>query len=258
MADHSLMFAALCDPNGVPGGWTLFLTLFVAGLAGGVTHCAPMCGPFVLAQVSENWAKLRPSQLCSRQRLRQGVLLPYHAGRLLTYAGLGALAAGSGAALGAVPGLSRLPAVLLLIGAMLLLSQAIKRLVPANWRLRGLSPNLANLGLGLGALARSAGRIDRSRPLGGFLFGVVLGFLPCGFLYAALSVAASSADAGTGALAMLAFGLGTAPNLIGLGIAGQAIGRNWGTALASAGPFLLLLNAAVLGAMAWQRLVVLG
>ena len=34
-----------------PGGLaTLLGTLFLAGLAGGVTHCASMCGPFVLAQ----------------------------------------------------------------------------------------------------------------------------------------------------------------------------------------------------------------
>ncbi len=247
MIDHSLMFSAICGPDGMPGGWALLSALFLAGLVGSVAHCAPMCGPFVLAQVSDNWAKLRPNQLCPRQRLRQGVLLPYHAGRLLTYALLGGLAAGSGAIIGAVPGFSLVPAVLLLAGAVLLLTQALKRLLPPGWKLPSLSPNL---GAASPSLARFAARIDRSTPLGGFLFGVVLGFLPCGFLYAALSVAASSADPLTGAGAMLAFGLGTAPALIGMGVIGQAFGRGW----ARFGPALLLLNSAVLALMAWQRL----
>ncbi len=34
-----------------PGGlWAVMGALFLAGLAGGASHCAAMCGPFVLAQ----------------------------------------------------------------------------------------------------------------------------------------------------------------------------------------------------------------
>jgi sulfite exporter TauE/SafE len=36
-----------------PGGVTAMVgALFLAGLAGGVTHCAGMCAPFVLAQAA--------------------------------------------------------------------------------------------------------------------------------------------------------------------------------------------------------------
>jgi sulfite exporter TauE/SafE len=239
MFDHSLMLSAICGPDGAPLGWALLSALFVAGLVGSVAHCAPMCGPFVLAQVSQNWGKLEISALCPRQRLRQGVLLPYHAGRLLTYSGLGAVAAMSGEILQAVPGLGWIPSALLVLGAALMLGQALKRL---GIRMPFLSPNLG--------LARLANRVDRSTVSGGFLFGVVLGFLPCGFLYAALAVAASSGDPLTGAGAMLAFGLGTMPSLIGIGVAGQAFGRGW----ARFGPVLLMFNAAVLLAMALVRL----
>ena len=48
-------------------------------------------------------------------------------------------------------------------------------------------------------------------PSGGYPLGVVLGFLPCGFLYAALATTAASGSPLLGALGMLAFGLGTAP-----------------------------------------------
>ena len=37
----------MIGPGGVPA---VALALFLAGLAGGVTHCAGMCAPFVLAQ----------------------------------------------------------------------------------------------------------------------------------------------------------------------------------------------------------------
>src|ERR1700761_9099076 len=90
---------ALCTPDtAVRGG--LLLGLFVAVAAGSVVHCGPMCGVFVLGQMSERMARLPPERLCERQRIRNGLLLPYHLGRLTTYAGLGAAAAGSAAGIG--------------------------------------------------------------------------------------------------------------------------------------------------------------
>ena len=89
MAGHLDMLAQLC----APGGLGLPLGLLVAGLTGSVFHCAPMCGPFVLGQVSDRLAGIPAVRLCEMSRLRAGVLWPYHVGRLLTYAGLGAVTA---------------------------------------------------------------------------------------------------------------------------------------------------------------------
>ena len=61
----------------------------------------------------------------------------------------------------------------------------------------------------------------------GYLLGLALGFLPCGFLYAALATSAASGSPLWGALAMLAFGAGTAPALVALGVVGQVAGRRW-------------------------------
>ena len=244
MMDHSAMFAAICGPDGSPKPLILLGSLLVAGLVGSVAHCAPMCGPFVLAQVSRNWAHLKLRDICPRQRVQQGLLLPYHAGRLATYAGLGALAAASGGVLGNVPGLGVVPGLLLLAGAVLLLGQAMARLAPQSVLALHLPAR------GSAFLSHLAGRIDRDSVPGAFLFGVVLGFLPCGFLYAALAVAASSGQAEIGAAAMLAFGLGTVPSLMLLGVLGQAAGQS----IARFGPLLLLFNALVLAVMAWQKL----
>jgi hypothetical protein len=57
-----------------------------------------------------------------------------------------------------------------------------------------------------------------------------------------------------GAASMLAFGLGTAPILMMIGVAGHAAGRRWNQAVTQAGPVLMVLNAILLLMLAWQRL----
>jgi sulfite exporter TauE/SafE len=244
MTDHLAMFAAWCGPDG-PG---LLLGLFFAGLASGPLHCAPMCGPFVLGQTSERLARIPAAGLCEFARLRAGLLLPYHLGRLLTYAGIGALAA----RLGALPGLGRLSSASLLVGALLFLLLALLRLVPAVGR--RLPTTRAPVSL-VRLIAAASRRVDRTRWHGGLLLGIALGFLPCGLLYAALAVAAGGGGASRGALAMAAFGLGTVPTLAAVGIAGQVAGRMLQGRLAVAAPALLLANAALLATAAWQALL---
>ncbi len=248
MIDHLGVLSALCGPDGVLAGPGLFMSLLVAGAVGSLVHCGPMCGPFVLAQVSGRLAGVARTRLCERHRVTQGLLVPYHAGRLVTYAGLGALASGSGRVLGAVPGLRGLPAVLLGVGAVMFAAQAIQRIWPGVARLTLPAAPWA------GRIAALARGIDRRRAWGGFLLGAVLGFLPCGFLYAALAVAAAAPDPGRGAMAMAAFGLGTVPGLMVVGVAGRAGFRRFSAAMNLAGPAVLLGNAAMLGALAWQRL----
>src|SRR5204863_2024715 len=97
---------------------------------------------------------------------------------------------------------------------------------------------------------RLTGRMDRSTHLGGLLLGLALGFLPCGFLYAALAAASASGGPAAGALAMVTFGLGTVPSLVAVGIAGQAVGRRWHRAAASVAPAVMLLNAVLLTVLA--------
>ena len=58
-----------------------------------------------------------------------------------------------------------------------------------------------------------------------FMFGMVWGWIPCGLVYTALALAATTGDIGSSILVMLAFGLGTLPAVAGTGIASTFITR---------------------------------
>jgi sulfite exporter TauE/SafE len=248
---HGLeLLGALCAPT--PWAGSLMLGLLLAGLAGSTMHCVPMCGPFVLGQVGDRMARVPAARLCELQRLRGGLLLPYHLGRLTTYAALGALAATVGSTLSRLPWLGRLSGMLLLIAALLFLGQALRRLVPAIHRI--LPDTVAAPPWVVQLVARLTGRVDRSTRVGGLVLGLALGFLPCGFLYAALAAASAGGGPVAGALAMVAFGLGTVPGLIAVGIAGHAASRQWQRAVASAAPAVMLLNAVLLAVLGMRAI----
>lgn len=217
-------FLAIC--GAVPASGATIGALFLAGLLGAPAHCGAMCGSFVLGQVADGMASVPVMRLCEWRRITGGALVPYHLGRLTTYAALGALA-GAGTAM-------LLPRwfapVLLLLGAALFLVRGL-RYAPAGW------------GKVVGGLARGAGG-NR------YTLGVALGFLPCGFLYAALTVAAASQSVLGGAAGMLAFGVGTVPALVAVGVAGQVAGRRWQAKLARCSPVLMAANAVLLVGLA--------
>lgn len=249
------VLAGFCGPAAsFSAGGGIAVALLLAGAAGSAMHCAPMCGGFVLGQVADRVARLPASQLCEWRRIGAGALVPYHLGRLTTYAALGALAGAGGGALARLPWFGRISGAFLLLAALLFLLPALQRLAPLLGR------GLVRLERAPAAWSRTVSRltvrIDRARPLGGYLLGMALGLLPCGFLYAALAAAGASANPLLGAMAMLAFGLGTVPALVAVGIAGQAAGHRWRRGVATAAPAVMLLNTALLGALALRSLLI--
>ena len=238
-------FAAMCgiDPAAMRSG--MLLALVLAGAAGSLVHCVPMCGPLVLGQVADRMACLSAGCLTAARRVRAGLLLPYHAGRVTTYGLLGAAAGAVGTL--AAAGFQPIAGGLLLLAAVLFLRQAIRRA-----RGRREAPAAA-AGWGR-ALARVGARLDRTHPLGSYALGLVLGLLPCGFVYAALAAAATAGGAGAGAVAMVAFGLGTVPALAAVGVAGGALGGRWQSALGAVTPWILGANAVLLAAVGVQAL----
>jgi len=243
LADLMAQAVAICRAAAAEGD-VMIGALAIAGLVGGVTHCAGMCGPFVLAQVAAG--RTESGSAGEMRRLRGGALAPYHAGRMTTYVALGAAA---GALSGVVADgiwFRWLAAVLLTLAAALFLVQALGlRRGSSGGPLfrtfeRLVVPPAARL---------SAGGDGGLRRYG---LGVLLGFLPCGLLYAALAAAAATGNAMQAALAMAAFTLGTVPGLVGVGVAGQFFARRWGAGLRPFAATLLAVNAVILIAFAWS------
>lgn len=233
---------ALCGDGLAAAGnepLALPVALFAAGLAGGTLHCAGMCGPFVLGQVMAGAGDTR--RYGEWRRLGGAALAPYHLGRATTYAALGAAAGGATALFASTTGFAWLSSFLLAAAAMLLVSQAA--------------------GLAFGRTAPWSGAVSRlAAPLSGsraaasrFGLGMLLGFLPCGLLYGALAAAAGSASIAKGAVAMLAFALGTVPALVAVGWGGLLLRRRLRETWRWIAAPVLVANAAVMLALASQR-----
>ncbi|HKM62638.1 MAG TPA: sulfite exporter TauE/SafE family protein [Acidisphaera sp.] len=240
--------------GGAALGLGLPLAALLAGLVGGVTHCMPMCGPFVLGQVADRLACM--PALCMRERNRAGaaLLLPYHAGRLTTYALLGGGAGAVGAALAYDPVLRIVPSVLLLAAAGVFAACA---LVPATASIG----SAGRAGQAVARLAARAGQVGAGRLGGGgtlqreYATGLALGLLPCGLLYGTLGLAAAAPGPAGGMLVMLVFGLGTVPALVLAAWIGQSVARRWQPVLTVARRPVLLADAAILAVIATARLV---
>lgn len=183
---------------------------FFVGLLGGV-HCVGMCGGIVGALSFG-----LPSQ-------RQWpLLLSYNAGRIVSYTAAGALMGVLGFYFSGplpVQHAQRLLQVfagvfMILLGLYLggwssLLSR-IERIGGGLWR------RIEPLGRGL-LPVRSVRQA--------LLLGLLWGWLPCGLVYSALVWTVGAGGAIHGGALMLAFGLGTLPNLLLMGVAAAQLQR---------------------------------
>ena len=184
-----------------------FLTL---GLLGGFGHCVGMCSPFVLF-VSRRYAAPEAGRAAAFR-----AQLWYTAGRVLTYAILGAIAGALGGVVqlaGALLGLQRAASVV--AGAVLVL-----------WALVALSDLVPGLQTGGSLFAKVAARLKGRVPGHPFAIGLFLGLLPCGLLYSAVIAAVARGGPLEGALALTLFGLGTAPALLGVSLADELLARH--------------------------------
>ncbi|MGF1548299.1 MAG: sulfite exporter TauE/SafE family protein [Thiotrichales bacterium] len=186
------------------------ITAFVVGLLGGV-HCFGMCGGIVGAL--SFGAGASPDTAISRLRFA-AIQLAYNLGRILTYTLIGALAGWLGRAALDLVRLSETQNRLLLVAGVFMV---ILGLYLGGWWMGLL--RVERLGGRLWRYIEPLGRrlIPVRSPGAAFGLGLVWGWLPCGLVYSVLiwSLAAGSAQNGAGL--MLAFGLGTLPNLLLMG-----------------------------------------
>ncbi|MEO8008406.1 MAG: sulfite exporter TauE/SafE family protein [Betaproteobacteria bacterium] len=184
--------------------WIILGAAVLTGFLGGV-HCAGMCGGIVAAVVRQPAGKVRPWL----------IQLAYNAGRITSYALAGA-AAGALGSLGLM--LDKwLPVQIVLYVAANLLLIALGLYLAG---IRGPITHLEHLGAGLWRHIQPFTR--RFLPADSIpkavALGMLWGWLPCGLVYTVLFTALLSGSALNGAILMLAFGLGTLPNLMAAAI----------------------------------------
>jgi sulfite exporter TauE/SafE len=215
------------------------LAAFLLGLLGSLGHCVGMCGPIAL--------------LLGRGRPLGGRELALaHLGRVSTYgllgAGVGLLGlAARGPHMAHAHGDAAAPAGLTLAQGGLALVVAAAALYQALALLgRAPSPELLLAGL-TRRWGRAMRRTGGSGPLRLYAAGLLWGLLPCGLVLTALLTAVVAGSPVGGALAMLAFGAGTWPALLGVGwLARRAAGPlGWPRQLAA---LVVLLFGAQMGA----------
>jgi sulfite exporter TauE/SafE len=182
----------------------VLVSAWLVGALGGL-HCLAMCGGLLGAIGARDAAQTQALHPARTIVVRQAT---YHAGRLATYSLLGAL-------FGALRAIYILANVfLLLLGTSLVLRTPG---VPIMQRFgaRAFAPALKAL---QPALKRSdlAGRVA---------MGLAWGLMPCALIYSVLPLALLAGGAWQGSLVMLAFGLGTVPNLLATGVLVNRAGR---------------------------------
>lgn len=182
----------------------IYYAALLMGLVGSL-HCLGMCGPIALA------LPVRTRSL----GLKFIKYMTYNIGRILTYALLGMIIglAGKGFAIAGLQqwvsiatGIFIIVSVFLVHDTFLLDSFSISLIIKEKIK----------------ALFKKYFQDSRISSL--FILGLVNGLLPCGMVYAAILGALSTGDAFSGALFMSAFGVGTIPMMLVIGLSGSIMG----------------------------------
>ncbi len=205
---------------------SLLLTLLVSGLLGSVGHCLGMCGPLNLmmaAQVRKN--NLPPFLDFSL----------YHLSRIIMYVIMGSVVGALGSLLGLSQQLNIVGGIVsLILGLGIILLGASYLGWLGSLSLEGASKwwNTAFTNL-----------LKKRGVFGIMMLGALNGLLPCGLVYSALLLAASTGSIWTGALGMAVFGLGTFPALMALDLGAGALSvRFRERMLKVAGALMLLIG----------------
>ena len=185
---------------------------FLVGLLGGV-HCVGMCGGIVGA-ISLG--------LPGEPRSRWPLLLAYNLGRIAGYTLAGAIAGGLGLFFSGLLPVQQAQQVLLGFAGVFMV---LLGLYLGGWWNLLLSVERAGGALWKRIEPLGRGLLPVRRPGQALVLGALWGWLPCGLVYSVLIWSVSAGGAGEGALLMLAFGLGTLPNLLAMGAAAAQLQR---------------------------------
>jgi sulfite exporter TauE/SafE len=215
------------------------LLITILGFLGSFGHCFGMCGPLAAAFSLYH----QEETLGWQQQLKFHALL--NLGRMLSYAlvgagigGLGSVLVEGGQLAGIGSDLRRWIAII--TGFMLIwfgLGQVKPDLLPHVPLLHPLLKGSLHNRLAAGMVKLSLHTKWWTR----VLLGMTWGLMPCGFLYAGQIKAAATGNLGSGAITMLAFGLGTLPTMLGVGVSTSLMSKDHRTQLCRLGGWVTLI-----------------
>jgi sulfite exporter TauE/SafE len=202
----------------------LFFPMLLLGLATSV-HCVAMCGSIVATYaVKDGTACATGQSVPLGRRARPHVV--YQTAKIMSYVLVGLALGAIGAAfdLGGVRGWVTIAAgvFMVLLGLnMAGLAPWFKKLVPRAPRF------LTDAFKRTRRKAKDDADEGRSSLTTPATFGMLTGLMPCGPLQSAQLAAVAAGSAAAGATAMLGFGLGTAPLMLGFGVASGFLGARF-------------------------------
>ncbi|ADI64264.1 sulfite exporter TauE/SafE family protein [Trichormus azollae] len=215
------------------------LLITILGFLGSFGHCFGMCGPLAVAFSLYH----QEETLGWQQQLKFHTLL--NLGRMLSYAlvgaGIGALGSvlvEGGQLAGIGSDLRRWIAII--TGFMLIwfgLGQVKPDLLPHIPLLHPLLQGSLHNRLAAGMVKLSL----HTKWWTPALLGMNWGLMPCGFLYASQIKAAATGSLGNGAITMLAFGLGTLPTMLGVGVSTSLMSKDRRSQLYRLGGWVTLI-----------------
>lgn len=184
--------------------------IFLIGFLGGFGHCVGMCGGFVFTYSVQLAANENTPVAGFRQKIAPHLM--YNAGRVLTYVILGEIFGFLGSTLGVVFAMRDFQGGLQLLASLFMILMGVE--------LAGLIPSVSHDYFpGIRGFRRLvSGLFARVNKRNIFGVGVILGFIPCGLVYAAGAKAAATQSMIGGMVTMLVFGLGTFPAMVLTGL----------------------------------------
>lgn len=187
------------------------ISAFLVGLLGG-GHCIGMCGGIVSAVSMHlpNQAKDTP-----QKQPKIFFLIAYNAGRILSYTLAGVLAGLIGASSFFMGHVLPIQHMLYLISSLMLIFLGLY--LAGFWHGITLIENVGRA-LWVKLQPYSKRYIPVQNLKQAFVLGGLWGWLPCGLVYSVLIAAIATGSALNGGLLMLAFGLGTLPTLLAMGM----------------------------------------
>ncbi|MDJ0577316.1 MAG: sulfite exporter TauE/SafE family protein [Xenococcaceae cyanobacterium MO_234.B1] len=205
------------------------LLIATLGFLGSFGHCAGMCGALTVSFA-----------LSSKNQEKWWTSLVFHlllnGGRIVSYGLVGGILGSFGNLLFT----SQVRQIMAIITGLLLIWWGLIRIkpdflpqLPIIHPLQGKLHQILSL-----AMNRVANRNSWWTPV---VLGLLWGLIPCGFLYIAQIKSAETGDIWWGAATMLAFGLGTMPTMLGVGVSASRISADKRSQLFRLGGWITLI-----------------